>query len=225
MSTPSSVIRLGSFNNILRKLPAAPSSLSVLDVGCGYGNQLAHFGPESVGLELGSERLEQCRAKGLTVLKWSFTDPFPEEISQRRFDAVLLSHIIEHVFSPHTVLLEARRHLKPGGLLVVHCPVVNPLDRISKRLADRYGWTVGFHGPLFGDHVNFFTAKTLRYTCEIAGFETAYLGTPYLPRPLSRCVRPLLPALWYLGRKVEPYQYNHESCKALGDDGRLVWRI
>jgi SAM-dependent methyltransferase len=206
-------------------LPAAAGELSVLDVGCGYGLQLSHFGPESVGLELGDERLNTCREKGLNVMKWSFTEPFPPALEGRRFDAVLMSHIIEHVFSPHLVLLEARRHLKPNGFVMINCPVVNPLDRISKKLADKYGWGKGFHGPLFGDHVNFFTAKTLALTCEVAGFETQYLGTPYLPRFVSAGLRWFWPAAWYIGRRNETYQYNHESCKELDAEGKLVWRI
>jgi SAM-dependent methyltransferase len=216
---------LASFQRILKKLPRPPSDLSLLDVGCGYGDHLPYFHPQSVGLELADEQVAHCREKGLTVHKWAFTEPFPEAIAGRQFDAALLSHFLEHVFSPHLILLEARRHLKPGGLLIIHCPTVNPLDRVSKRLADRYRWGFGFHGPLFGDHVNFFTAKTLRLTCEIAGFRTEYLGTAYLPYLLARGARRFWPTAWYVGRKIEPYQYNHESRKALNAQGNLVWKI
>ena len=123
------------------------------------------------------------------------------------------------------LLLEARRHLKPDGLLIIHCPVVNPFDRLSKKLADRHGWTIGFHGPLFGDHVNFFTSKTLVLTCEFAGFKTVYLGTPYLPNLLSWAMRRIWPTAWYIGTKIESYQYNHESCKTLDQEGNIVWKI
>lgn len=217
--------RLGSFNRVLKLLPRPACAIELLDVGCGYGNHLVHFALGSVGLELGEAELSACRARGLGVYKWSFMDPFPPEISTRRFDAALLSHILEHVFSPHQILLELRRHLKPDGLLITHCPIVNPLDRMSKRLGDRYHWTYGFHGSLFGDHVNFFTTRTLRYTCEAAGFRTTYLGTPYLPAALAWGFRWLWPSAWYIGSKIDDFQYNEESKKLLDSSGRVSWKI
>lgn len=229
--------KMGSFGAILKKLPRPASTLATLDVGCGSGNFLGHFGPGSVGLELNDAELNRCRAKGHTVYKWSFTEPFPAELEGLRFDAVLLSHFLEHVFSPHQILLEVRRVLKPDGLLIVTCPMVNPLTGVSHRFSRRFGdpeggllrrtiWNRGFHGALYGDHVNFFTPGTLRYTCEYAGFRTIFLGTPYLPGPLRWLSRPFWPSAWYIGKKLDDYQYDQQSaCKMLGKDGRVVWRI
>jgi SAM-dependent methyltransferase len=224
MSNPTVNRKLGSFNKILAKLPQPPGSLSVLDVGCGFGDQLQWFRSDSVGLELGDEQLARCREKGLTVYKWSFLDPLPHELEGRRFDAALLSHFLEHVFSPHAILMQVRKHLKPDGLICINCPIVNPLDGLFLKLGRRYNLQKGFHTPLFGDHVNFFTTKTLRLTCEFAGFRTLYLGTPYLPYLLSRCLRDLWPTAWYIGSKMESFQYNHESVKFLDEEGNLVWK-
>ncbi|MCC5637249.1 class I SAM-dependent methyltransferase [Nostoc sp. CHAB 5844] len=215
----------GSFRKILTKLPQPAKNLSLLDVGCGQGKYLPFFAPNSVGLELSETELQKCREKGLTVHKWSFTEPLPMELAGRQFDAVMLSHFLEHVFSPHTVLLEIRKYLKPEGLLIVHCPIVNPLTGISDKLARRYGWQRGFHGALFGDHINFFTATTLRYTCEMAGFKTLYLGSPYLPNSLAKLLLPFWPSTWLMCQKIDNYQYNHESCKSLDQQGNIVWRI
>lgn len=213
-----------SFPEILRKLPVPPERLSALDLGCGYGDYLAPFGRDSVGLEFDDERLAACRERGLNVLKWTFMDPFPAELEERRFDLVLMSHFLEHVFSPHQVLMEARRHLNPGGLLLIHVPVVNPLMRVSEKVNRKRRLPLGFHAPLYGDHVNFFTTGTLAVTCEFAGFETVYLGTPYLPGPLSAVVRWLWPTTWYLGRRVEGWQYGEASVKSLGSDGKIGWK-
>ena len=218
-------MQLGSFRKILAKLPQPASDISLLDVGCGSGKYLPYFAPNSVGLELDNAELARCREKGLTVYKWSFTEPMPGEIANRQFDAALLSHFLEHVFSPLLVLLEVRKYLKPDGLLILHCPIVNPLTGVSNKLARRYGWKRGFHGALFGDHVNFFTTSTLRYTCEMAGFRTLYLGTPYLPNLLSHSLLPFWPSAWLIATKQSEYQYNHESCKLLDEHGDIVWKI
>jgi SAM-dependent methyltransferase len=218
-------IAVGSFRKLLSKLPKPAKTLSLLDVGCGQGNYLPFFAPDSVGLELSDTELHKCCEKNLTVYKWSFTDTFPSELAGRQFDAAMLSHFLEHVFSPHLVLLETRKYLKSEGLLIIHCPIVNPLTGISDRLARRYGWQKGFHGALFGDHINFFTATTLRYTCEMAGFKTLYLGSPYLPNFLAKLLLPFWPSAWLICQKIDNYQYNHESCKSLDEQGNIFWRI
>lgn len=217
---------VGSFNRICARLPQPVSSLSVLDLGCGSGEHLLHFRGDSVGLDLGAEPLAQSRAKGLTVYAWNFLDPFPRELDGRQFDAVLMSHFLEHVFSPHLILLQARKYLMADGFLLIHCPLVNPLDRLSLRVSRRFGGLQrGFHTPLFGDHVNFFSPKTLRLTCEFAGFRTVYLGTPYLPTILSWVALKFWPTAWYIGRKQQSFQYNHESCKVLDEQGNLAWKV
>jgi SAM-dependent methyltransferase len=225
--TPSTTSQnqLGSFQKILAKLPEPAHTLSLLDVGCGSGKYLPFFDQNSVGLELNDAELEHCRSKNLTVYKWSFNDLFPPQLAGQQFDAVLLSHFLEHTFAPHLILIEARKYLKPEGLLIVHCPMVNPLTDISYKLAQYYGWQRGFHGALFGDHVNFFTPQTLRYTCEMAGFKIGYLGTPYFPNFFSKLILSYWPSAWLIANKLSNYQYNHESCKLLDEQGNISWKI
>lgn len=217
---------LGSFARLCARLPQPTKSLTALDLGCGSGTHLLQFAPDSVGLDLAAESLSQAKAKGLTVYAWNFLDPMPRQLDHHQFDIVLMSHFLEHVFSPHLILLQVRRYLKPDGFLLIHCPIVNHLDRLSLRLSRRLGGLQkGFHTPLFGDHVNFFTPKTLELTCEFAGFRKVYLGTPYAPDVLSWLVLRFWPTVWYVGRKQQSFQYNHESCKALDEQGNLTWKI
>ncbi len=139
--------------------------------------------------------------------------------------AAPLSHFREHVFSPHQVLLRIRQHLKPDGLLIIHCPVVTFLAGPSLKLATRFKLQRGFHGALCEDHINFFSAKTLRLTCEFAGFRTEYVGTAYLPDAISRWMTRICPVAWYIGRKVKSFQYADGSSKLLDEQGDVAWKI
>src|SRR5947207_3082414 len=75
------------------------SAARVLDVGCGKGDHLAHFGPGSVGLELSEHAAEEGRRRGLDIRRWNFLDGIPEELGGR-FDAVWASNLFEHVLRP-----------------------------------------------------------------------------------------------------------------------------
>jgi len=137
----------------------------VLDIGCGLGARL----PEPLipyGIEISRGLYEQANAVmqergGYAVhapategLK-SFDDDF--------FDGILARSYLEHETEPMTVLTEAHRALKPGGILYVRVPNYGSINR---RLTG--GQWCGFRYP---DHVNYFTVDSLKDMATRAGFE------------------------------------------------------
>jgi len=93
-----------------------------LDVGCGVGRNLAALGPESVGVDHNSTSVEAARAKGLDAVT-------VEELRTRgyqpgTFDAVLVSHVIEHLdaVSGNKLLRDYLPYLRSGGRVVLLCP-------------------------------------------------------------------------------------------------------
>jgi SAM-dependent methyltransferase len=103
-----------------------PSSAAVLDVGCwqysfarlceeaGLGG-LRHFGID-VELPAGVPTPEGYVFNQVDIDASPF--PFPDQT----FDAVVASHVIEHLRNPLLLLDEAFRVLKPQGLLYLECP-------------------------------------------------------------------------------------------------------
>lgn len=98
------------------------SGARLLEIGCGGGRQLEflrHLGWQAEGLDLDPVAVEVASARGLTVHAGSLKEQgFPD----RYFDAVVSSHVIEHVHDPVGLLRECGRILRPGGKLVVVTP-------------------------------------------------------------------------------------------------------
>ncbi len=96
---------------------------SLLDVGCGRGDFLAHMtqrGWSAIGVDFDSEAAEVARnANGVYVRVGGIECLDPETDA---FDAITANHSIEHVVDPLEFLRCCRRLLKPGGRLVIRTP-------------------------------------------------------------------------------------------------------
>lgn len=102
-------------------LPCRPNG-RLLDVGCGGGQalqRLADLGWQVEGVDFDPEAVEIAQKNSLDVRLGSLE---PQAYAPDSFDAVTVSHVIEHVHDPLSLLCECRRILKPGGHLVVATP-------------------------------------------------------------------------------------------------------
>jgi SAM-dependent methyltransferase len=95
----------------------------LLDVGCGDGRWLAQM--RTLGWQVEGQEVDAIAAElahttyGLNVHLGALPDL---ALSSNLFDAVSLSHVIEHVHRPDALLAECHRLLKPGGTLVAITP-------------------------------------------------------------------------------------------------------
>src|SRR5207245_1005319 len=116
----------------IRHLPSVNGG-RLLDVGCGSGDYLVRMralGWDVAGLEPDHAAASQARRRDLAVeVGTAETADFPAE----SFDAITLSHVIEHLHDPHVALERCARWLKPHGVLWLATP---DLDSAGQR---RYG--------------------------------------------------------------------------------------
>jgi SAM-dependent methyltransferase len=137
---------------------------ALLEVGCGAGDYLdlmrALGWKRVVGVDLSPSAVTQARdGLGLEAYCGELASVGLETSS---FDAVSLSHTLEHIGDPRSLLHEIRRVLKPGGRLAIAVPNIEALSsRVFKRC-----W-VGLDVPR---HLLDFSLPSLRHLLERAGF-------------------------------------------------------
>jgi 2-polyprenyl-3-methyl-5-hydroxy-6-metoxy-1,4-benzoquinol methylase len=181
-----------------------PGCRRVLDVGCGAGDNAARL----------RRRDPACRVHGITLNHaeaalaapelercWVFDleQTWPPELERERFDALLFSHVLEHLRAPSRVLARFCRMLVPGGCVLIAVPNVLGWRQRLSFLQGRFEYEAS--GVLDATHLRFFTYLTAdRYLLA---------DCPELVLRAKRVTGSV--PLWWLRRHVLPAR----ACSAL----------
>ncbi len=135
----------------------------LLEIGCGDGQRLALFKSRGwivEGQEVDQKAAGQVRDRfGIKVHSGKIEDL---GLGEAEYDAVVMNHVVEHVHDPVGLLMECRRLLKPGGLLMAITPNIESLGHHIFRSC----W-LGLEQPR---HLRLFSGKALRSCAERAGY-------------------------------------------------------
>ncbi len=141
---------------------------SLLDVGVGYGSLLCaarEAGFECTGVEPSAAIVDYVhRTHQLNVAPAYLEDFSPAD--GKRFDVVILNHVLEHMENPQRALKHLRSLLADGGLVHIALP------NIAAWEARLPGWTS--YEPY---HLFYFSTETLSSTLEAAGFRVVRVET------------------------------------------------
>jgi SAM-dependent methyltransferase len=102
----------------------------LLDVGAsngGFVRLMTELGWEAVGIEPDDRAAEVARSRGLRVLTAGVETA---DLEPDSWDAVTLSHVLEHLPDPRAALTRLTACLKPGGVLVSISP--NPVGWLAR---------------------------------------------------------------------------------------------
>jgi SAM-dependent methyltransferase len=136
----------------------------VLDLGCGAGRFLALL-EDGVGVEIAEEAATRARANvpgaDVRVIE---DESLP--VGHGEFDLVWCSEVLEHIPDVGATLNEVRRVLRPGGRALITVPH-------HSRVSGAWIAPTRFesHFDPLGQHVRFFTRRSLTAALEFAGFE------------------------------------------------------
>ncbi len=101
-----------------------PQTGCVLEIGCGSGGILKYFSDRGFhveGIDLDDEYMDAGRRSGLKLVRTSVDEFEPDH----RFDLIIMSHVIEHLTDPRSVLTKVRLLLKDQGRLYVEVPSIH----------------------------------------------------------------------------------------------------
>jgi SAM-dependent methyltransferase len=157
----------------------------VLDLGCGAGRFLAALqrsGAEPVGVELAEAAAERARANtGADVRLVEPDGSLP--VGHGEIDLVWCSEVLEHIPDVAYTLAEVRRVLRPEGRLLATVPFHGRIQAAAIGLT-----RFDEHFDPLGQHVRFFTRRSLARALDAAGFESVSVtpagGLPPLRRLL-----------------------------------------
>jgi SAM-dependent methyltransferase len=174
----------------------------IVDVGCGDGTAthlVKRLDPRNtvIGVDWSATALVRARARGLLVVQGgvgAFGLPLPDSSA----DVVIMSELIEHLVDTDAAVDEARRVLRPDGILLLSTPnlaawfnralIALGVQPVFSEVSLR--GIYGRPGHEVAGHLRLFTRRALTQFLAARGFRCErVLGAPYHDVP--RLLRPL----------------------------------
>jgi 2-polyprenyl-3-methyl-5-hydroxy-6-metoxy-1,4-benzoquinol methylase len=182
--------------------------MRALEMGVGDGSMTRDLAGDFSELTVidGSEELldKIPSAPNLTKAHALFEDYAPE----KKFDTILMMHVLEHVEHPVAVLKRARQWLAPEGIFILGVPNANSIHR---RVAVKMGMMK--HPGQLNErdiavgHRRVYTPETFKADIEAAGLKISTTGGAFL-KPLSNAqiqkswTPPMIEGFFELGRDL-----------------------
>jgi SAM-dependent methyltransferase len=128
---------------------------TVCDVGCGNGNDLRLFkelGYKTIGIDPDPSAREAAKDSG--DIFPGTAENLPKELVGKKFEVVLMSHVLEHCNDPSRAIANAKSLLAPNGTLIVEVP--NNAAIAFSTFKAHWPWSD------IPRHLNFFTDNSLQ---------------------------------------------------------------
>jgi 2-polyprenyl-3-methyl-5-hydroxy-6-metoxy-1,4-benzoquinol methylase len=146
---------------------------SILDIGCGNGflaAELAKCGFRVSGIDASRDGVMLAR-RAYPDIRFEVASVYDDlSFLGTKWDAVVSTEVIEHLYYPRKLLQGARRVLKPGGVLVLSTPYHGYVKNLALSVFDKWDE----HHDVFwdGGHIKFFSQQSLSRMLLEEGFSS-----------------------------------------------------
>ncbi|HRS97054.1 MAG TPA: class I SAM-dependent methyltransferase [Smithella sp.] len=180
---------------ILKQIPINKSkkALSVLDIGCGSGvlsEAIKKKGYVVWGIEINREAANRARLRIDRVINEDLLqfEKIEGIIGDERFEYIIFSNILEHLYDPCLTIENYLRFLKPDGLILVSVPNVAVWINRIKLLFGNFDYTDT--GVMDKTHIRFFTVKTAKRLVKKSGCSIVKVDfTPFVVRAILPLIK------------------------------------
>jgi 2-polyprenyl-3-methyl-5-hydroxy-6-metoxy-1,4-benzoquinol methylase len=144
---------------VVRWLPA--DARLVLDLGCGTGGNAAYLAGRGItvdGVTLSASEAGQARQWCRRVIMHDLELGLPDD-TQGPYDAVLCSHVLEHIRFPQKLLGDIHARFRCGGTLIAAVPNLLHYKTRINLLRGRFEYQQG--GIMDDTHFRWYTLSTI----------------------------------------------------------------
>ncbi|PIZ68862.1 MAG: hypothetical protein COY11_05395 [Candidatus Portnoybacteria bacterium CG_4_10_14_0_2_um_filter_44_20] len=173
---------------------------NVLDIGCG-GGQLGEIIKKEnsstvFGIDVSEAACQEAAAKLDRVFCFDVQMPFEkwsDEIKEIRFDGVIISEVLEHLFYPENLLGKIKNLLAPSAKIIVTVPNVLFWKNRLKIFFGKFDYAS--EGLMDRGHIHFFSWASLREMVKESGY--SFVGAcHHFPTRGTKWLGKLLPGLF-----------------------------
>lgn len=136
--------------------------LLIGDFGCGNGGLLSELRKQGfrnlVGYDASPDCVDFLKSQGMMAHSYQLGEELPTDA---KFDAIILTQVLEHLLEPLHVLSVLKNHLEEDGLIFIEVPDATKFCGCVSTLC--YEFNI--------EHINYYSEITLSNLIKTAGFE------------------------------------------------------
>jgi len=177
-----------NFNYVLQPLLSLldkKTNTCILDLGCGNGylvNYLISMGYNAYGTDASAEGI--AIAKKTNPVNFFVQDlstgKLPQPLQQLKFDTIISTEVIEHLYDPEAFVVFCKQTLNGKGQLILSTPYHGYLKNLFLSIFNK--WDTHISPLWLGGHIKFWSRTTLSLLLTNAGFTvTNFKGCGRIP--------------------------------------------
>lgn len=176
----------------------------ILDVGFGDGGLLYYLKNQGflriAGMDPSADSVDLLNKNGINAFCGSLQQK-PEISQQGRYDVVISTNVLEHLFSPKLGIQNLRALLKENGYAILTFPLFDELEEYRLPLCNLVNH----------EHINYFSRTSIRFLFELMGFRELVTQKIEIERDAASITYGLLGVYQYIDMRRENWSLPYRD--------------